>query len=314
MLEIAVLQTMRRLKYFSAFLLSFIMFSSSQARQWTLQECIDYALRNNISLRKTTITKKSATEDLLQSKAALLPSLNATTSHGGTYQPFQESAAGIVSNGYVQSSADKFYYNGTYGVNSSWTVWDGNRNRNQVKLNQMAVEQAELDSAQMANSIQEQIVQLFVQILYSEEAIRVNEASLETSIKNEERGQVFYDVGKMSKADLAQLTSSRAQDEYNLVEAQGNLRNYKRPLKQLLQLTDDEPFDIVVPETTDDMAMRQLPVLQDVYHSALHHRPEIRNAVLGMDMGQVATDIAKAGRLPQVALNANATTNTSSMA
>ena len=77
-----------------------------------------------------------------------------------------------------------------------------------------------LDSAQTANTILEQIAQYYVQILYSTEAIKVNKASLETSQKNEERGKTMVGVGKMSKADLAQLTAQRAQDEYNIVEAE----------------------------------------------------------------------------------------------
>lgn len=301
----------QRLAY--AFLSLFFAVNASYARQWTLQECIDYALRNNISLRKTKVSKLSAFEDYAQSRAALLPSLSASTSQGITFQPFPESGDAIVAGGLVHSSVDKFYYNGSYGVNGQWTVWDGRRTHNQIKLNEMALRQADLDSAQTANTIQEQIVQLFVQILYSAEAITVHEANLETSRKNEERGEAFTQVGKMSQADLQQLIATRAQDEYDLVEAESNLRNYKRQLRQLLQLTDDEPFDIVVPETTDEMALQELPLLNNVYESALRHRPEIQNAILGMDMSRVQTDMAKAQRLPTVALNASAITNTSSL-
>ena len=78
-----------------------------------------------------------------------------------------------------------------------------------------------------------------MQILYSAEAIKVNKKSLETSKQNEQRGIAFVEVGKMSRADLAQLTSQRAQDEYLVIESESNLRNYKRQLKQLLQITND---------------------------------------------------------------------------
>lgn len=300
---------------FFLFVLFYIFTATNiHSKQWTLQECIDYALKNNISIRKSQINKASAYEDYQQSRAALLPSLSASTNHGLTYRPFPESSSGIVSNGYVQSGVDKVYYNGSYGVSGSWTVWDGQRTHNQIRLNEMAMRQAELDSAMTANTIQEQIVQLFVQILYSNEAISVHEANLETSRKNEQRGEQFVEVGKMSRADLSQLTSQRAQDEYELVEAQSNLRNYKRQLRQLLQLTDDEEFDIVVPNTTNEMALRELPMMQTVYQQALERRPEIQNAYLNMEMGRVSKDMAKAQRLPSIALNASAITNTSSMA
>jgi len=212
-----------------AVLLTMTLPSVTEARQWTLQECIDYALENNISLQKTRITKLSAQEDILQSKAALLPSLDFSTSHNVAWRPWQESGTATVANGTVETSVDKVYYNGSYGVNANWTVWNGNRNRNQVKLDEITYQQAALDSAETANSIIEQIVQLYVQILYSKEAISVNKESLELSQTNEQRGKVMVDVGKMSKADLAQLTAQRATDEYNVVGRRERLGQLQAP-------------------------------------------------------------------------------------
>ena len=282
-------------------------------RQWTLKECIDYALQNNISLQKTRLSKLSAQEDLLQSKTALLPSLSASTSHNATYRPWPETGSATVANGYAVTSVDKVYYNGTYGISSNWTVWNGNRNLNAVKGNEMATQQAELDSAITANTIQEQTAQLYVQILYSAEAINVHKSSLETSKKNEERGKEFVNVGKMSKADLSQLTSQRAQDEYNIVEAESNLRNFKRQLKELLQITSDEEFDVVVPSATDEMALQVIPAMNSVYAAALEQRPEIKNAQLGIETSDLNIKIAKAQKLPTIGVSANAATNTTSM-
>lgn len=283
-----------------------------QAKQWSLQDCISYALQNNITLQKNRLTKQSSTEDLFASKSALLPSLNASTSQDMTYRPWPESGSATVANGYVQSSVDKVYYNGSYSVNANWTVWNGNRNHNTVKLNKLAVEQASLDSATTANSIQEQIAQLYVQILYSAEAIKVNQQSLETSKKNEDRGKEFVKVGKMSKADLSQLTAQRAQDEYNIVAAEGNLRNYKRQLKQLLQITEED-FDIEIPTTTDEMALKAIPSLNSVYATALDRRPEIQNSKLAIESSDLSIKIAKAQHLPTISFTTGVSTNTSSM-
>lgn len=270
-------------------------------------------MQNNITIQKNRLTKQSAEEDVLQSKAALLPSLEATTSQNVTYRPWPETGSATVTNGYVQSSVDKVYYNGSYGINASWTVWNGNRNRNTIKLNQLTAKQAELDSAVTANSIQEQIAQLYVQILYSNDAITVNKQSLETSKKNEQRGEEMVKVGKMSKADLAQLTSQRAQDEYNIVAAESSLRDYKRQLKKLLQITDDEAFDVIIPATTDDMATQDIPALNNVYASALNQRPEIKNALTSIESSNLNIKIAKAQNLPTVTMSASAGTNTTSM-
>lgn len=283
------------------------------AQQWTLRDCIEYALANNISLKKTKLQEYSAIEDIKQSQAELLPSLSFSTSQNGTYRPWPEEGKATVDNGYVQSSVDKFYYSGAYSVSGNWTVWNGGRNTKTIKLNKLTAEQARLDSAETANSIQEQIAQLYVQILYSNDAINVCKESLETSRKNEERGKEMFDVGKLSKADLAQLTAQRAQDEYNIVEAESNMRNYKRQLKQVLQIADDKEFDIVIPETTDEMALKKIPALNDVYASTLTIRPEIKNAKLGIESSELSIKIAKAQRLPTIGLNAGVSTNTTSM-
>lgn len=283
------------------------------AKQWSLRDCIDYALANNIQLQKAKIKEYSALEDVKQSQAALLPSLNLSTSQNVNYTPWPQQGRATVADGYVQSSVDKVYYNGSYSLSGNWTVWNGNKNRNNVKLNKVAAEQARLDSATTANNVLEQIAQLYVQILYSNEAISVTKESLKTSQTNEQRGKTMVEVGKMSKADLAQLTAQRAQDEYAIVEAESNLRNYKRQLKELLQITSDEEFDVAVPSTTDDMALESVPALNDVYAASLEQRPEIKNAKLGIESSDLGIKVAKAGRMPTVSLNAGVMTSTSSM-
>lgn len=283
------------------------------AKQWSLRDCIDYALANNIKLQKAKIQEYSALEDVKQSQSALLPSLNLSTSQNVSYTPWPQQGRATVADGYVQSSVDKVYYNGSYSLSGNWTVWNGNKNRNNVKLNKVAAEQARLDSATTANNVLEQIAQLYVQILYSNEAIAVTKESLKTSQTNEQRGKTMVEVGKMSRADLAQLTAQRAQDEYAIVEAESNLRNYKRQLKELLQITSDEEFDVAVPSTTDDMALEAVPALNDVYAASLEQRPEIKNAKLGIESSDLGIKVAKAGRMPTVSLNAGVTTSTSSM-
>ena len=283
------------------------------AKQWSLRDCIDYALANNIQLQKAKIKEYSALEDVKQSQAALLPSLNLSTSQNVNYTPWPQQGRATVADGYVQSSVDKVYYNGSYSLSGNWTVWNGNKNRNNVKLNKVAAEQARLDSATTANNVLEQIAQLYVQILYSNEAIAVTKESLKTSRTNEQRGKTMVEVGKMSKADLSQLTAQRAQDEYAIVEAESNLRNYKRQLKELLQITSDEEFDVAVPSTTDDMALEAVPALNDVYAASLEQRPEIKNAKLGIESSDLGIKVAKAGRMPTVSLNAGVMTSTSSM-
>ena len=281
------------------------------AKQWTLKECINYALENNISLQKTQIKKASANEDYLQSKAALLPSLSASSNQNVCYTPWVTS--GISGEGFTKSSVDKVYYNGSYSVTGNYVIWNGNKNRNQVKLNKLTYEAAALDSATQAQNLQEQIATLYIQICYSTEAIKVNQESYKSSLENENRGKEFVKNGKMSQADLAQLTAQRAQDEYNIVAAESNVKNYKRQLKELLQITNDEAFDIVIPSTTDSQALASIPALNSVYASALDNRPEIKSYQNMIDQSNLNIDIAKAGKMPTISANAGVSTSSTSM-
>lgn len=283
------------------------------SRQWTLQECIDYAIANNISLKKKSLAKHSAEENVEQAKAQLLPSLNASTTQTLGFRPWPNETTSMVSNGTVQRSVDKWSYNGTYGINANWTVWNGNKNRNTLKLNKLTAEQAVSDSAITAKTIEEQITQLYVQILYTAEAIKVNKYSYDTSLANEKRGEEMVKVGKMSKADLAQLSAQTATDKYGIVETESNLAKYKSQLKQLLEITGETPFDVAVPASSDSEATASIPGLTAVYDNAITNRPEIVYSQLGIKQSNLNIAIAKAGWMPTVSLTGSAMTSSSSM-
>lgn len=285
----------------------------SAQKQWTLQDCIDYAMENNITLKKSQLKKQSATEDLKGAKAALLPTVSASTNQSLGYQPWKDTGMAYVSNGTVNTKVDKTSYNGSYSLSGQWTVWNGGRNTNTIKLDRLAEQEAELSSRETANSIQERIAQIFSQILYLDESVKVNEQMLETSKKNEERGQEMLNVGKMSKADLAQLSAQRANDEYSIVEAKTQLMNYKLQMKQLLEITDEVEFDVAVPEIGDEMILAAIPALQTVYEEALLSRPEIERSQLAVKGSEVSVSIAKAGWMPNVSVTGGVTTSTNSL-
>lgn len=294
---------MKKIVLFTVLLVS--MTASAQKKGWTLEECVSYAKQNNLTLRKARLSQQSATEDRKQSKAALLPSLSASTNQAVGYEPFMENTD------YGEGSVSKGYYMGTYGINGQWTIWNGGQNTNQLRSNKLAEEIASLDVKEMENAIHEEIAKLYVQILYTNEAVKVNKESLEASKKNEERGQQMVEVGSMSKAELAQLSAQRATDEYNVVESETNLTKYKVQLKQLLELSDDA-FDIAFSTATDEQALATIPSLNDVYQQALLSRPEIKNAKLSAEQSELQVKIARAGYLPTVSLTGGVGTSTSS--
>lgn len=295
------------------FILFLLPLSVSAQKQWTLQECIDYAMANNITLQQSKLKKESATEELKGAKAALFPTLSASTNQSFGYQPWKDTGMSYVTNGTVNTKVDKTSYNGSYSLSGQWTVWNGNRNINTIKLDQLSEEQAELSTKETANSIQERIAQIYAQILYLAENVKVNEQMLETSKKNEERGKEMLSVGKMSKADVAQLSAQRANDEYTIVEAQSQLMNYELQLKQLLEITDEERFQVAIPEITDEQVLAQIPELQTVYEQALMSRPEIERSQLAIKSSGVNVALAKAGWMPSVNLTGGITTSTNSL-
>lgn len=285
----------------------------SAQKKWTLQDCIDYAMENNITLKKSQLQKQSASEDLKGAKAALLPTLSASTNQSVGYQPWKDTGMSYVTNGTVNTKVDKTSYNGSYSLSGQWTVWNGNRNINTIRLDELSEQQAELSAQETANSIQERIAQLFAQILYLDENVKVNEQMLETSQKNEDRGREMVEVGKMSKADLAQLSAQRANDEYSIVEAKSQLMNYKLQMKQLLEITDETPFDVAVPEIGEELILAEIPSLQSVYEAALLSRPEIERLQLSVKSSDVSVSIAKAGWMPNVNLTGGVSTSTNSL-
>lgn len=281
-------------------------------KPWTLRDCIDYAMQNNITLKQARLSKQTATETRKQSQSALLPSLTASTNQSLGYKPWLGTGTTTVSNGTLNTKVNKTYYTGTYGINAAWTVWNGNQNRNQVKLNKLSEEQAELEIQETANTIQEKIAQLYVQILYMKEAITVTRQSLEASKKNEERGQQMLEVGKISKADLAQLSAQRATDEYNIVAAETNLANYKLLLKQELEIIGTQDLEIAPIDIDDQQALSVIPALADVYQQALATRPEIKNTELALQSSDLQMKIAKGGHMPTVSITGGVGTSTSS--
>jgi outer membrane protein len=291
----------------------FAVVSTFGQKKWTLEDCINYAVENNITLQQARLQKQSATETRKQSNAALFPTLSASTNQSVGYRPWTSNGTMTVTNGTVATDVKKTYYNGSYGINASWTVWNGGQNTNQLKRDRLSEQQADLSVLETANSIQEQIARNYVQILYLTEAVEVQRQALETAKRNEERGQVMLEVGKMSKADLAQLTAQRATDEYNIVQAETQVADYMLRLRQLLEITDGRDFDIAIPATTDEQALATIPSLMNVYETALAQRPEIQNAKLDIEQSGLQMKMAKAGHLPTVSMTAGVGTSTNSL-
>ena len=254
-------------------------------KQWTLRDCIDYALEHNITIQRNRISAESAQEDVKTAKADFLPSLSGNISQRVVNRP--NSARGtIISGDNITTSESKTSYNGSYGIDANWTVYNGSKRVNTVKQQKLNNRIAELNVDESENSIEESITQLYVQILYSAEAVKVNESTLEVSRKEFERGQELFNVGSIASSDLAQLEAQVSSDNYQLVTSQATLQDYKLQLKQLLELDGDIEMDLYLPQLSDSNVLIPLPEKDDVESSDL------------------SIKMARAGYLPTLSLSA----------
>ncbi len=284
---------------------------AADGRKWTLEECIDYALEHNIQLRQNRVTKEQNEVSVKEQQAALFPSLSFSTNQNVSWRPWSQSYVNL-SSGTMTSTSSEVNYNGSYGLNASWTVWNGGRNRKNVERSRLTSELSDYDTEQTANSIQEQITQYYVQILYQTEAVAVNKEVLEGSKLQRDRAQEMVEAGSLAKVDLAQLQAQVAQDEYNVVNAQTQLDNYKLELKQILELVGTEQFDVATPAVGDDKVLQPLPEKGSVYARAYESRPEIKSGQLSVKAGDLDISIARRAFLPTVSLSAGIGTSNSS--
>ena len=278
-------------------------------KQWTLRNCIDYALEHNITIRRNRINVESTKEDVKTAKADFLPSLSGNISQRIVNRP--NSASGtIISGDNITTSESKTSYNGSYGIDANWTVYNGSKRVNTLKQQQLNSRVAELTVDESENSIEENITQLYVQILYSAEAVKVNESTLEVSRKEFERGQELFNAGSIASSDLAQLEAQVSNDNYQLVTSQTTLQNYKLQLKQLLELDGDFEMDLFLPPLDDSSVLIPLPTKDDVYQTALNLRPEIESSKLNIEASDMNIKISRAGYIPSLSLSAGiGTTN-----
>lgn len=287
------------------------LYAQEASKQWSLQDCINYALEKNIKLQQDKIALEESDVDVKTAKASLFPSLSFNTGHNVINRPYQQNSA-TVSGTEIISSDNKTTYNGNYSLSAQWTVWNGGRRLNNIKQQKTARDIASLSVSETENMLQEEITKLFVQILYADESVKINKSTLETSEANFKRGEELFKEGSISKADLAQLESQVGNDKYQLVTSESTLRNYKLQLKQLLELDGTDEMTLALPTISDEQVMKVLPSQADVYQTALTTRPEIQSGQLSIDNAKLSIKTAKAGYMPTISLSASSSSTTNS--
>lgn len=290
-----------------------IVGDTAYSQTMTLQQCLDYAATHNLEVLRQEIAVDRAETDIYASQGQLQPSLAFGTNQGISWRPWSRSYVN-VSNGTMTQTSSELNYNGSYGLTAQWDVWNGGRNYAQVKRDKTALRQAQTDAEITSLSIQEEIMEAFVRIIYQDEAVRVNQEILESTRIQLQRAEEMMKAGSMARADVAQMKAQVSQCEYNLTDSKTLLAAYKLNLKQLLQITDREPFDISLPDLDDADITMPLPDAEEVYAVAVQQRPEVRSAGIKTELAKMDLDLARRERYPTIGLSAGInTSNTSGM-
>lgn len=262
------------------------------SKTWTLQECLDYAYQNNIQVRQSRNNQLSGIEDTKQAKAALFPSLVASTTQSYTNYPSSE-------------VTDNNSYTGTYGITAGMTIFEGGKLRTEVKRQKVQNQMDALSVEESVNDIRIAIVQAYMQCLYAADAVRINRSTAEASKAQRDRAEEMLRTGSISRVDFAQLQSQYSSDEYQIVVAGSTLDNYKLQLKQLLELDIMEEMNPAVPGVKEENVLKALPPKNEVYETALKVMPQIRRGELGIEVAKLEEKSARAGFFPSISLSAS---------
>ena len=261
------------------------------SQKWTLRSCLDYAIENNIQLKKSRVNELSGLEDTKRAKAQLFPSLSASVTQGYVNYP--------------SSDVDKNNsYSGNYSINANWTVFDGGQRNKAIKQQKLQNEMDKLSTEQGEDDIQIAIVQTYMQVLYAMESVRINENTVETSKAQRDRAEELYKAGSISLVDFSQLESQYSTDKHQLVVAQTSLDNYKLQLKHLLELDITQDIELSLSDIEETWVLAPLPDKQVIYTTSLAVMPQIKSSELSLENAELEKQKAKASYWPTISMNA----------
>ncbi|NOR28546.1 MAG: TolC family protein [Lutibacter sp.] len=285
-----------RTKIVTILALIFFISINAQDKKWTLQECVNHALDNNITIKQNRLNVEISQENVISTKGNFLPNLNASTSgnlnFGSGFDP--------VSQDRVSTST----FGGSFGINSGITVFNGYRNLNTYKQAQLGVEGSELDLEKIQDDISLFVVNTYLNVLFAKENLSVAKVQFEISKKQIENATAKFDAGVKPKGDLLNAQSTAATDEQSVISFENTLNLALLDLAQLLQV-NPIGFDVEVINVESPSVSLLYKNPNEVYQKALTNRPEIKKAQLDIESADLSVEIAKASFLPSVSLGAN---------
>ncbi|MDE6512196.1 MAG: TolC family protein [Muribaculaceae bacterium] len=277
-------------QYIIPLMVAAVALSASAQKTWTYADCVEYARLHNISLQKSRLSEQTSEYTLDESKAQWQPSLDFSTTQGLTNHPWGDGT--------------KNSYNSTYGFNAGWTLYNGGRRENTIKQNKLNVEINRFNTADIMRTLETDLLQVYMNILYAKESIGIYEEAVKVSKAQAERAYQLMEAGKLSRVDYAQLDAQYEQDKYNLVNAQTTYDSRRMELKKLLQLGIDTEITPAMVEWSREQVVAELPSIDESYQLAIATDAKIKGLDLSQDVSELDIAIAKGERMPQISLNA----------
>ena len=260
---------------------------------WTLNDCINYAIEKNITIKDAELSKDNADVNLMASKSSRLPNLTGSAaqslSFGNSIDP-------------ITSDFVSQHINSTnLGVNTSITLFQGNQINNQIAQDKLSLNQSLFNVEESKNNIKLSILEAYLQALYNKESIVVAENNLLASEKELERAKSRLDVGTIAMNDYTDALSQAATNKYNVISAKNSYEQQILTLKQLLELG---PLDTLEIEEIDENTslVNLVPDKMAVYKQALENLPELKASELNVAISEKDLDIAKGSYLPTLSL------------
>ena len=278
--------------------------SVQETKVWSLEDCITYALENNITIKDAGLDKNIAAVDYSRAKSSKLPdffgSASQTFSNGNSIDPI---TSNFVSDQILSTNV---------GLNTSLTLFQGNQLNNQVKQNKLILEQSIFQEEVEKNNIVLNILETYLQALFAKESIMIADNNLAASENEVQTAKARLDAGSIALSDYTDAQSQVATNKYNVITSKNDYEQQIIVLKQLLELT---PLDDMEIETVDeDSAYINLELNEfEVYRKALGILPEIQASDLNIAASEKELDIAKGGYLPTVSLTGSVGTGYTSI-
>lgn len=281
---------------FRIFIVLFLMLplfaSGQEEKTWTLQECIAYAMENNIQIKQQMLTVELTEYNLLESKASMLPSLNANASHGYNW--------GRTIDRFTNDFAtERVQFNNFY-LSTSVSVFNGFRMLNTVRKNQLELMAAKYDVDRLRDDVSLSIATAYLSILFSQEQLENIRGQAEVTRQQVERTRQLVEAGTLAKGALLTIEAQYATDQKQVVDAENLLELNYLTLTQMLDLPGTQGFSIAVPQLNmpEQTALLERP--GDIFQYALEHQPSIKSAELKLESADKDLSIAKGYHTPSL--------------